>query len=204
MIVLSAPGSSASRKRSGVRGSSSEYTALIWWGSGSRSLVDTASIGSNRAAIRIRNASSSSTRFSAASAARSASGRRPEPSSTRCRGSTPDIYTDGRSGLGRRPARPDDPVNHATPSRPTPAGTNGARPPRRTPVGRAARPTGASIHRRQGRVVRPGPRAPGPTSTGDECDTQRYPADPKMIWRIRQNNHLITVAAPGSSWHLAR
>jgi len=36
MIVLPAPGSSASRKRSGWRGSISPYTARIWCGSGSR------------------------------------------------------------------------------------------------------------------------------------------------------------------------
>ena len=34
MMVFPAPGSSASRKRSGCRGSISSYTAVIWWGSG--------------------------------------------------------------------------------------------------------------------------------------------------------------------------
>lgn len=56
-MVLPAPGSSARRNRSGVRGSSSLYTARNWWGSGSTSHVLTAEIGSNRAALRIRSAS---------------------------------------------------------------------------------------------------------------------------------------------------
>ena len=60
MIVLPAPGSSASRKRSGVRGSNSPYTARIWCGSGRTSLVATASIGSNRPASVIRCASATS------------------------------------------------------------------------------------------------------------------------------------------------
>ena len=42
MIVLPAPGSSASRKRIGWRGSMCSYTALIWWGSGSIALLLTA------------------------------------------------------------------------------------------------------------------------------------------------------------------
>ena len=60
MIVLPAPGSSASRNRSGVRGSSSPYTARIWCGSGCTSLVATASIGSNRPASVMRCASATS------------------------------------------------------------------------------------------------------------------------------------------------
>ncbi len=48
MMVLPAPGSSASRKLSGWSGSIRSYTAVIWWGSGSTWLVLTATYGSNR------------------------------------------------------------------------------------------------------------------------------------------------------------
>ena len=51
MIVLPAPGSSARRKRSGVRGSSSPYTAVIWCGRACRSLVEIASMGSKRRGV---------------------------------------------------------------------------------------------------------------------------------------------------------
>lgn len=54
IIVLPAPGSSASRKRSGWRGSISWQTAVIWCGSGSTTDVCTARTGSNRWASRIR------------------------------------------------------------------------------------------------------------------------------------------------------
>ena len=72
MMVLPAPGSSASRKRSGWRSSISPYTAVIWCGSGSIFEAWTARKGSKRWASRIRSASAASRKSCG-----SASNRRP-------------------------------------------------------------------------------------------------------------------------------
>ena len=60
MMVLPAPGSSASRNRNGIRGSISWYTAEIWCGNGWIPEVSTARNGSKLDAFCIRSVSNSS------------------------------------------------------------------------------------------------------------------------------------------------